>query len=194
MTPHRARVFTALLFTLPSLAADLELRYAPLERLISEQVFTEDGRKWVRGSSKTPCQYAYLEKPHIGAEGDRLRIMARFTGRSAIGVFGGCVGLGDAFDLTLTASPTTKNGSIILQNVKVSTMKDSFYIRRVRTALEQNFSKDFKVEVKDQAKRLLEQPRPGSSFQQELSGFDLNAIRVKPDALVLEVEFKLVVK
>jgi hypothetical protein len=192
MNCHHARLLGALLFALPCFAADLELRFGALEKLISEQVFTEDGRKWVRGSSKTPCQFAYLEKPRIGAEAERLKITAKFTGRSAIGVFGGCVGLGDAFDLTLTATPAPKNGSIVMENVKVSTVKDSFYIRRVRQALEQNFTKDFRVEVKDQAKKLLEQPRPG--FQQELSGFNLNAVRVKPDALVLEIEFKLVVK
>src|SRR5450755_2809630 len=95
--PARAAAF-ALLCSLPSLAADLELRYGALERLISEQVFTDDGRKWVRGSAKTHCQYAYLEHPHIGADGDRLRIAARFSGRSAFSLLGGCVGLGDSLD------------------------------------------------------------------------------------------------
>ena len=188
------RAVFALLSSLPCLAADLELRYGALERLISEQVFTDDGRKWVRGSAKTHCQYAYLEHPHIGADGDRLRIIARFSGRSAFNLLGGRVGLGDSFDFTLTALPLPRNGAITLQDVLVTTKKDSYYIRRVRIALQQNFGKDFKIEVQDQAKRLLEQPRPGGAYQQELSGFALNAVHVRPDALVLEVEFKLVVK
>ncbi len=188
------RLCFCFLSSFPCLAADLELRYGALERLISEQVFTDDGRKWVRGSAKTHCQYAYLEHPHIGADGDRLRIVARFSGRSAFNLLGGCVGLGDSFDFTLTALPTPRNGVITLQDVLVTTAKDSYYIRRVRTALQQNFGKDFKIEVQDQAKRLLEQPRPGSAYQQELSGFNLNAVHVHSDALVLEVEFKLVVK
>jgi hypothetical protein len=191
--PLRAAAFV-FLSSLPCLAADLELRYGALERLISEQVFTDEGRKWVRGSAKTHCQYAYLEHPHIGSDGDRLRIQARFSGRSAFNLLGGCVGLGDSFDFILTALPVPRNGAITLQDVKVATTRETYYIRRVRTALEQNFGKDFKIEVKDQAKRLLEQPHPGSAYQQELSGFDLNAVRVRPDALVLEVEFKLVVK
>jgi len=188
------RLFLLLVCSFPALAADLELRYGPLERLISEQVFTDDGRKWVRGSPKTHCQYAYLEHPHIGADGDRLRIQARFSGRSAFNLLGGCVGLGDSFDFTLTALPVPHNGSIILQNVLITSAKDSYYIRRVRAAMQQSFSKDFKIEIQDQAKHLFEQPRPGSAYQQELSSFNLNAVRVRPDALVLEVEFKLVVK
>jgi hypothetical protein len=143
---------------------------------------------------QTHCEYAYLEHPHIGSDGDRLRIQARFSGRSAFNLLGGCVGLGDSFDFTLTALPVPRNGAITLQDVRVATTRETYYIRRVRMALEQNFGKDFKIEVKDQAKRLLEQPHPGSGYQQELSGFDLNAVRVRSDALVLEVEFKLVVK
>lgn len=186
--------FLMLLSAFRAAAADLELRYGALERLISEQVFTDDGRKWVRGNPKTRCQYAYLEHPQIGADGDRLRISARFSGRSAFNLLGGCVGLGDSFDFTLTAMPVPRNGAISLQDVAVTSTKDSYYIRRVRAALQQNFGKDFKIEVQDQAKRLLEQPRPGSSYQQELSGFSLNAVRVLPNALLLVVEFKLVVK
>jgi hypothetical protein len=187
-------LFLLLFFAGSSVAADLELRYTALERLISAQVFTEDGRKWVKGSAKTPCQFAYLEHPRIGGDGDRLKIVAKFTGRSAIGVFGGCMGLGDAFDFTLTALPVPANGAISLKDVRVATPRDSFYIRRVRAALEQNFGKDFRIQVKDQAKRLLEQPQAGAAFQQELSAFNLNGVRVLGDALVLEVEFKLVVK
>jgi hypothetical protein len=76
----------------------------------------------------------------------------------------------------------------------VSTLRDSYYIRRVRSALTQSFSKDFKIEVRDQAKKLLEQPRENSVYKQELTDFDLSAVRVTPEALVLEVEFRLVVK
>ncbi len=176
---------------LPALAADLELRYGALERLISEQVFTDEGRKWVRGTPKTHCQYAYLEHPHIGADGDRLRILARFSGRSAFNLLGGCVGLGDWFDFTLTALPVPHNGTITLQDILVTSTKDSYYIRRVRAAMEQSFAKDFKIEVQDQAKRVFEQPRPGSTYQQELSSFNLNAVHVRPDALVTVASPKL---
>ncbi len=194
MKSLRARLFLALVFALPAFPADLVLRYGALERLIAAQVFTEEGRKWVKGNAKTPCQFAYLEHPRIGGEGERLKIIAKFTGRSAIGVFGGCVGVGDAFDFTLSAVPVPSNGEISLRDVRVTTAKDSFYIRRVRTALEANFGRDFRIQVKDQAKKLLEQPQAGAAFQQELAGFNLNGVRVQSDALVLEVEFKLVVK
>ena len=110
-------------------------------------------------------------------------------------LFSRCVGMGDSFDLTITALPVPRKGSIAFQDTQIITLKDSYYIRRVRTAMMRSFDQDFKIEIRDQARRLLEQPASaGSVYQQELKDLDLTAIRVTPDALVLVVDFKLVVK
>ena len=179
-------------------AADLELRYGALERIIADQLFTQDGRHYVRGNQKTKCQFAYLESPHIGADSGRLRVTARFSGRSALDMFGRCVGLGDSFDLTLTGSPVVRGGALAFNDVAISTPRDSYYIRRVRQALTGAFSKDFRIDVRDQARRLIQQPpdpaAPKPLYDRELAGFDLGDVRVTPDGLVLVVEFKLVVK
>jgi hypothetical protein len=193
-----ARFLLTLCVASPSLAATLELRYGALERLIAEQLFTQDGRRYVRGDAKAHCQFAYLEAPHISSNGGgqdgRLKISAKFSGRSAMNVFGKCMGMGDSFDLTILASPVVRKGAIGMDNVQVTTVKDSYYIRRVREGVRQSFAKDFTIDVRDQARKLLEQPRPNATYQQELDDFSLNAIHATGDALVLEVEFKLVVK
>ncbi len=165
-----------------------------LERLIAQQMFTLDGRRYVRGNAEAKCQYAFLEAPHIGAENNRLRIVARFSGQAAMDLFGRCIGLGDSFDLTILASPVARKGFIEMEDVKVTTVKDSFYIRLVRAVLQQNFGNVVKMDVREQARKMLEQPPPNAPVQRELKDFDLAGVRVTPDALVLQVEFKLVVK
>ena len=177
-----------------ALPADLEIRYSALERMIAAQMFTQEGRRYVRGSQAAKCQYAYLEAPKLSAAGERLQVAARFSGRSAMDLFSRCVGMGDSFDLNITAVPVPRRGAITFQDTQVSTPKDSYYIRRVRSAMMRSFNQDFKIEIRDQARRLLEQPASGSLYQQELKDLDLNAIRVTPDALVLVVDFKLIVK
>jgi len=199
---QRARLFWLIVASAPlapcCLAADIEMRFAALERIIAAQLFTQDGRHYVRGNEKTRCQFAYLEAPHIDSDHGRLRVRARFSGRSAMVVMKGCVGLGDSFDLTITGLPAVHNGAIILHDVNVSTPRDSFYIRRVRAALARSIAKDFKIEVRDQARRLLESssdPAPATPlYRQEVTAFELGEVRVTADALVLVVEFKLVVK
>lgn len=177
----------------PCFAAEIELRFDALERIISEQVFTQEGRKYVRGTPTTKCQFAYLEKPRIGAENGLLRVSARFSGRTALDLFGGCIGLGDSFDLTIVAAPVVRNGAMGFKDVKITATKDSFYIRRVRLALTQSFARDVKIEVKDQARKILEQTREGATYKAEMASFDLTQVRITPDALVLVVEFRLVV-
>jgi hypothetical protein len=198
MTRLRAGAVLLLLSGMPVFSAELELRYAAMERLIADQLFSQEGRLYVRGSKATKCKFAYLESPHVGAIDGRLRVSARFSGRTALDMFGGCVGLGDSFDLTLIATPIVKNGALAFKEVNVSTPRDSFYIRRVRQALTSSFSRDFKIEVRDQARRLLEKPSAESSakplYQQELASFDLRDVHVQPEALVLVMDFRLVVK
>jgi hypothetical protein len=174
--------------------ADLEIRYSALERMVAAQMFTAEGRRYVKGNQAAKCQYAYLEAPKLSATGERLRVAARFSGRSAMDLFSRCIGMGDSFDLTLTAVPVPHKGAIAFQDTQISTPKDSYYIRRVRSALMRTFDQDFKIEIRDQARHLLEQPASTAVYQQELKDLDLNAIRVTPEALVLVVDFKLIVK
>jgi hypothetical protein len=183
-----------LAFAGTAFSADLEIRYSALERMVAAQMFTEEGRRYVKGNQGAKCQYAYLEAPKLSATGERLRVAARFSGRSAMDLFSRCIGMGDSFDLTLTAVPVPHKGAIAFQDTQISTPKDSYYIRRVRSALMRTFDQDFKIEIREQARRLLEQPASTAVYQQELKDLDLNAIRVTPEALVLVVDFKLIVK
>ncbi len=194
MRAQAAGIFLSLVAVAPAFAADIELRFDALERIISEQVFTQDGRKYVRGTPATKCQFAYLEAPHIGSDKGLLRVSARFSGRTAFDLLGGCIGLGDSFDLTIVAAPVVRNGAMGFKDVKVTTTKDSYYIRRVRTALIQSFAKDVKIDVKDQARKILEQAREGASYKAEMASFNLTDVRITPDSLVLVIDFRLVVK
>ncbi len=187
-----------LISCMPSWSAELELRYGAIERLVADQLFSQEGRLYVRGNKTTKCKFAYLESPKVGAIDGRLRVSARFSGRTALDMFGGCMGLGDSFDFTLIATPIVKSGALALKDVNVSTPRDSYYIRRVRQALTASFAHDFKVEMQDRARRLLEQTPAQTSatplYRQELASFDLRDVRVQPDGLVLVLDFRLVVK
>ena len=196
MIQTRMMRLALVLLALPAVraqAAELELRFAALERILAEQLFTQDGRHYVRGNKSTHCQFAYLEKPHIDADGDRLRVAARFSGRSALDLLGGCVGLGDSFDLVpLPRRPGSQ--------------------RRDRAEGREGHHR---------AGFLLHSPRPRSAGAKHFEGFqnrgarpgsqaagaagrrvstgtrvafDLTEIRITPDALVLVIEFRMVIK
>ena len=152
----------------PARAVELHLQFGALERMIAETVFTQEGRRYVYHDKSNKCSFAYLEKPQIQGADGRLRIRAKFTGRSALNVIGQCVGLGDAFVVVVTATPQYRDGNIVLQNVVATgESKTGIYIRRVCG-------------------------QPG--YKRELRDFQVPALRVTNDALVIQADFALIVK
>jgi hypothetical protein len=184
------RLCLTLLLATCAHAVELHIEFKALERMLGEQVFTEDGRRYVKGGPATRCNFAYLEAPQVESDRGRLRIRAQFTGRSALNVLGQCVGLGDAFHATITARPQYKDGQLRLADVvATSDGKTGFYIRRVCTGLAGSLGRDFRYPVETEAKKLLEAPGV-----RELRAFTVSEIRVTADALVLVADFELRVK
>jgi len=176
-------------------AVEVHIQFGALERMLAEQVFAQDGRRYVHGSQSTKCNFAYLEKPQIRGEAGRLRIRARFTGRTALNVFGQCVGLGDAFDVVVLARPQYKGGNIGLTEVAASSGgKTSYYIRRVCESLQTSLARDFRYPLATEAQKALEDPGAQPGYRRELRNFVVPEIRVTADALVLVVDFELTVK
>jgi len=179
----------------PARAVELHLQFGALDRMIAETVFTQDGRRYVYHDKSNKCNFAYLEKPQIQGADGRLRIRAKFTGRSALNVIGQCVGLGDAFMVVVTATPQYRDGNIVLQNaVATSENKTGIYIRRVCSILGASLARDFKYPLAAEAKRILEDSSGQPGYKRELHDFQVPAIRVTNDALVIQAEFALIVK
>jgi hypothetical protein len=195
------RAFVLLLLPLAgACAADLEIHYTAIQKILAQEVFTQDGRRYVHGSAAAKCSFAYLEHPELRGDNGRLVLKAHFSGRSALDVFGRCIGLGDSFDVYITAVPYYHNQSIGLKDIRVEgrtargELITGYYIRRVCAALGDSLRKQFDYRVADQAKRLLEQTAPQAAYRQELLDFTVQQIRVMPEALIVTVDFRLAVK
>lgn len=175
-------------------AVELRLRFGALERMLAEQVFTEEGKRYL-GPKRTKCNFAYLQKPRIQGEGGRIRIFAKFTGRTSLDVFGRCLGLGDEFDLVVTARPEHRRNGLGLADVAVAAVsRNSFYIRRVCAVMASSLARDFQYPLAAQAKRILEETAVSPAYPRELRDFAVRSIQVAPDELVLDLNFALTIK
>ena len=176
-------------------AGQLQIYYTAIQKVLAQEVFTQDGRRYVRGGPATRCSFAYLEHPELHGENGRLTLKARFTGRSALDLFGSCIGMGDSFDVYVTALPYYQNATIGLRDVHVESRdRNGYYVRRVCAALGDSLRKQFQYRMLDDAKRILEQKREQAPYHQELLDFSVPQIEVKPDALVVTLDFTLAVK
>lgn len=163
--------------------------------MLASQMFTEEGRRYVRGDKGNRCNFAYLEKPQISGGNGRLQIKAKFTGQTSLGVFGRCVGLGDAFDVIVTAVPHFKDGAIGFREVYARPESGGgFYARSVCGVLSSSLERDFKYPLAAEAKRALEDPGMQPGYRRDLRRFGVPEIRVTDQAVVLRVDFELWVK
>lgn len=186
------------LLLLPNLygaGVELQVQYSAIQKVMARQMFGISGRMYVKGSPETRCSFAYLENPVLGEAAGRIEIKARFSGKNAASLFGRCIGFGDVFDMRIMASPYYDGGLIRLKDVDVETAgRDSLYARKVRAAITENLSKKFEYKVADEARRILERPQSGEPYKQQLQNFQVSQIRVTPAALLLTLEFTLVVQ
>jgi outer membrane receptor protein involved in Fe transport len=163
--------------------------------MLAETVFTQDGRKYVHGTRADKCNFAYLERPRIESADGRLRIRARFTGRSALDMFGKCVGLGDAFGVVILGTPQYRDGFVTLTGVSVtSDGKTGYYIRRVCAALAGSLGHDFRYPLASEFQQALENRDVLPAYPRGLKDFRVSEVRVTEDALALVVDFQLTVK
>ena len=176
-------------------AVDLQVKFGALERILAQQVFTPDGRHYVRGNRSNKCNFAYLEHPQVSGADGKLRIRARFTGRSALNMFGQCVGMGGALDLAIAAAPQYTDGAIVLRDVTVSADNaDGFYVRRVCTAMAATLMRDFRYPLGELARRAMEDPAALPGYSRELSEFRVTDMRVTHDALEVAIDFRLTIQ
>jgi hypothetical protein len=190
-----AAIFCAAWCGQPARAVELHLQFGALERMLAEQVFTQDGRRYLHGDKNNKCNFAYLEKPQIQGDAGHLRIRARFTGRSSLNMLGQCVGLGDAFTVVVTATPQYHDGNLVLESVTAAGEgKSGYYIRRVCAVLGPSLARDFKYPLASVAQKLLEDTTGQPGYKRELRRFQVPSIRVTADALVIELDFELTVK
>lgn len=176
-------------------AAELAIHFTAIRKVLAQLVFTQDGRKYLRGAPTVKCNYAYLEDPQISGDSGMLRVNARFSGRSALDVFGKCIGLGDSFEASITALPYYQDGVLRLKDVQVGGKgRDGFYIRRVCSALAESLRTQFTYRLLDDAKLILERKQERASYSQEVVHFHVSSVRVTSDAVVLTLDFALAVK
>ena len=175
--------------------SEIHLSFAALERLVATQLFSEDGRRYVRGDRNAKCNYAWLEKPRVYGESGQLVIRARFTGRTAFDVFGRCIGLGDSLDVRIAATPYFKDGYIGLKQTKASPESTAgFYARQVCVALAASLNREFRYPLASELKRSLEDAATLPEYPRTLRRFNVTRIALSDSAVVLTLDFALAVK
>jgi hypothetical protein len=188
------RTLLLLISALPAWAdVELHLTFRLLEKVVSEQVFTTEGRKYVRGTKTDKCTYAYLESPKIGETGGRLIVRAKFTGRSAVDLFGRCVGLGESFDVVILATPYVDKTLLRLKEVVVEPAdgRKSLYSRRVCEGLAYELPRQMQFDIAPEARRILEASSSELPFKRQVLDLQVPRVSMAVDAVIIALAIRL---
>lgn len=188
------RVLAFVLSAVPACAeVELHLSFRMLETVIREQLFSTEGRKYVRGSPAAKCSFAYLESPQISEAAGRLVLRARFTGRSGMDFLGRCVGTGDSFDVVILATPYADQTLLRLKDVVAEPAdgRKTLYARRVSEALAAELPRQLQFDLAPAAKRILEAPSPDFPYTRTLTAFHVPRVFMLPEAVVVALSFRL---
>jgi hypothetical protein len=194
-------ILLGLLCIAPPLAAplpalELEIRFPLLEKQLSDALFTQDGRRYVRGTPKTRCNYAFLANPRFSSRDGQLLIRARFSGRSSVDVFGKCLGMGDSFDFEVLAGlATNSKGALNVTNPKVTLLgATSLYAKRVRAELEKSIGDAIQYPIRDEMRKLLAAASQSSPYKITVGKVEIRSLSIEPNSLIVDVDTRFVVE
>jgi hypothetical protein len=176
--------------------SEFSLRHEALERILAAQVFTADGRLFLRGDANSRCSYAYLQNPKVSSDGPRLKLRARFSGRSALNLFGRCVGMGATFGLVVSSLPYYRNGALRMREVAVTCDAEGVYVRGVCMSLARSLELDFRYDLKTRLAGMLHSECDSSPllYRRELEAVEVTGIRVASDRVILLLQLRLALK
>ena len=189
----------ALLFVVaawPALAqVELAITFGVLQNAVAAQVFTEDGRRYVKGNKDKRCSYAFLENPRVSEWDGRLLVRAKFSGRSSFNVLGQCVGIGDSFDVLIRMTPYADKTTIRLRDVDVaSDGKRGVYARAVCKALAATLPRVLVYDLAPDFKRTLEAEQVGVPYRKQVEELTVQSLHVSKEALVLQLALRLTLR
>ena len=161
--------------------SELSVSYGALERNISVQLMTQEGRYYMQGDPSTPCAHAFVQDPRVDALEGRLRIRLLFSGSAATSIRGRCVGAGDNFDLTITGVPTYANGELHLDQMSVQAT--AAYFKVVSALVEDRLRQNLRVALQRDLERAATWMSTRGRGNVQLTGLEVLEIAVEQDAL-----------
>lgn len=174
---------------------EIEIRFPLLEKQLSQQLFSQDGKHYVRGHPASRCNYAFLTSPYFRSRDGKLLITARFSGSSSLDVFGRCVGFADSFDFEVLSVLTIRNGTLVLKDPQVQVLsRQTFYSRQVQRALRASIRDAVEYPIREELRKILLAGAAPGPYRISIQSLEVRAVQVLPESLLVSVDTRLLIE
>ena len=180
--------------SIPAHAIEIKVSTDALERTLNKQLFTENGRYYMRGKPGAAC-YAYAEDPKVSLNGDRVVVHIKAHARLGTSVHGACLGVGLNTEADVSVVPEAEGESIGFRDARIDHLSES---RELNFLLEPFLSRKLPQQMKVNAAQLLRdlltQSTQTTGYQILLDSLKIHSMQVHGPTLAVDFDGDLSVK
>lgn len=178
----------------PARAIEIKVSTQALERTLNQQLFTDNGRYYLRGKPGSAC-YAYAEDPQVSLDGDRVIVHIKAHARMGTSLHGTCVGVGLNTEADVSVVPEAEGESIGFRDARIERLSES---RELNFFLEPFLSRKLPQQMKVNAagllRQLLSQSTQTTGYKIQLDNLKIHSMQVQGPALAVDFDGKLSVR
>ncbi len=152
-----------------------------------DAAFKRDGKYDLIRPSK--CSYTYLERPEVGFANDRVSIRVHLSARAAQEIGGQCVGGGEAFWLTLSATPFVEGATVGVKDPKVVQLDNPSYRALLEAALQQGLVNGLRHDVGASLQAAL--AKDVNHYRLTINNLSITNLRVRDNVLRATIDLEL---
>jgi hypothetical protein len=179
---------------LPARAIELNISSQALERTLNKQLFTENGRYYLRGKPGSAC-YAYAEDPKVSFNGDRIVVHVTAHAKLGTSVHGACLGVTLNTEGDVSVLPDGQGVSIGFRDARVEHLSESRELNFFLVPfLSSKLPQQMKVNAADLLRQLLTKSTETTGYDMQLEDLKIHSMQVQGPSLAVDFDGDLSVK
>ena len=111
-------------FVLPARAVGIKISSEALERTLHKQLFTADGRYYIKGKPGSAC-YVYAEDPKVTFHDDRVWVHLKTHSKLGTSIRGACLGVSLSAEADVSLAPDAEGETIGFRDVRIEHLNTS---------------------------------------------------------------------
>jgi hypothetical protein len=180
--------------TAPAHAIEIKVSTEALERTLNKQLFTDNGRYYLRGKPGAAC-FAYAEDPKVSLNGDRVVVHIKAHARLGTSLHGACLGVGLNTEADVSVVPVAEGESIGFRDARIEHLSESRELNFfLEPFLSRKLPQQMKVNAADLLRQLLSQSTETTGYQILLDDLKIHSMQVQGPTLAVDFDGNLSVR
>lgn len=168
-------------------AIGIKISSDALERTLNKQLFTADGRYYLKGKPDAAC-YVYAEAPVVTFHDDRVWVHIKTHSKLGTAIHGACLGVGLTADADVSVVPDAQGETIGFRDARIEHLSTSRELNIFLVPfLNGKLPQQMKINAADFVRQILAQSAPATGFTLTLDDLKIHSMQVDHNSL--DVDF-----